>query len=215
MQTLYFYHDPMCSWCWGYRPVSDMLFERLPAGISRQNVLGGLAPDTSVPMPLAQQAAISGHWKKIHDMLGTEFNFDFWEKCEARRETYPACRAVIAASHQDKAEQMINAIQRAYYLLAMNPSDLSTLELLARELAINTQRFSADLRSAEVELELQRQVRFARLSPISGFPSLALEAAGQLIPVRLDHRSFQVTLDHLQHIVESADMHRTNRSESL
>ncbi|MFT6977114.1 MAG: putative protein-disulfide isomerase, partial [Shewanella psychromarinicola] len=23
--TLYYVHDPMCSWCWGYRPTWDTL----------------------------------------------------------------------------------------------------------------------------------------------------------------------------------------------
>jgi putative protein-disulfide isomerase len=44
MPVLYYYHDPMCSWCWGYRPVADQLFSSLPAWITRVNVLGGLAP---------------------------------------------------------------------------------------------------------------------------------------------------------------------------
>jgi protein-disulfide isomerase-like protein with CxxC motif len=54
---------------------------------------------------------------------GTEFNFDFWTKCQPRRDTYKACRAVIAASQQNAEEAMIEAIQKAYYLRAMNPSE--------------------------------------------------------------------------------------------
>ena len=215
MVTLYFYHDPMCSWCWGYRPVSDQLFDRLGPGIRRVNVLGGLAPDSDVAMPLAQRTAISGHWRRIHEMLGTEFNFAFWEKCDARRATYPACRAVIAASDQGQAEPMIDAIQRAYYLRAMNPSDLSTLDFLAHELALDCDRFSADLRSQAVELRLQRQVRFARQSSIAGFPSLALKIADRLIPVQLDYRSYQVTLDHLHDLLASADLGSDIASDTL
>ena len=82
-------------------------------------------------MPAEMRQRISGHWRTIHEMLGTEFNFDFWAKCKPRRSTYPACRAVIAAEYQNMGAEMTNAIQHAYYLRAMNPSDLETLEMLA------------------------------------------------------------------------------------
>jgi len=197
MRLLYYYHDPMCSWCWAYRPVSDRLFASLPDSIRRVNILGGLAPDSDEPMPAAMQATIATYWQRIHEQLGTEFNFDFWQDCTPRRSTYPACRAVIAAGRQDQEEDMIDAIQRAYYLRAMNPSDLPTLQLLAEDLGLDTRQFAADISSTELDGELQRQVEFARRSPISGFPSLTLELQGELVPVRLDYESDKVTLDHL------------------
>ena len=200
MHTLYFYHDPMCSWCWAYRPTSDELFASLPDRIHRVNILGGLAPDTNDPMPQAQQAAIAGHWRKIHGMLGTEFNFDFWDRCEPRRSTYPACRAAIAAGRQDREEDMVDAIQRAYYLRALNPSDLSTLQLLAGELGLDTERFTTDIQSQVLDAELLRQVRFAAQSPISGVPSLVLEVDDQLHSVRLDYQHAGATLQHIDQL---------------
>lgn len=198
--TLYFYHDPMCSWCWGYRPVSDELFARLPPTVKKKNVLGGLAPDSDEPMSAELRQMIMGHWQRIRDLLGTDFNFDFWTDCEPRRSTYPACRAVIAAGRQDAEEAMIESIQYAYYQRAMNPSDTDTLEFLATELDLDPRRFAADLRSAETNDELLRQVRFARSSPIGGFPSLAIGVDGRLVPVRLDYRDHRVTLAHLKEL---------------
>jgi len=195
--TLYFYHDPMCSWCWGYRPTSDLLVENLPDNVRVEKILGGLAPDSDKPMPDEMQKKLPQAWRRIHDMLGTEFNYDFWTNCSPRRSTYPACRAVIAAAFQNSADEMTDAIQRAYYLRAMNPSDLETLEMLAAELELNTEKFSADIRSAETEHELKRQVSFARRSPISGFPSLCVELDGQLTPVLQDYRDYTATLTHL------------------
>ena len=204
MLTLYFYHDPMCSWCWAYRPTSDKLFASLPDSIHRVNILGGLAPDTDDAMPQAQQRAISGYWHKIHDLLGTEFNFDFWDKCEPRRSTYPACRAVIAAGHQDREEAMIDAIQNAYYLRALNPSNLSTLQALAEELDLDAKRFAADIRSNALDQELLEQVRFAAQSPISGFPSLALAVNDTLHRVRMDYQSHTLTLQHIDELAGTA-----------
>jgi putative protein-disulfide isomerase len=198
MAQLYYYHDPMCSWCWGYQPVAEQLFANLPANVTRVNILGGLAPDSDEPMPAELRRAIPGYWRKIEAMLGTQFNYDFWTNCEPRRSTYPACRAVIAAAGQGAEEPMINAIQRAYYLRAMNPSNVSTLETLAAELGLDATQFAADIGSAEVETELQRQVQFTRQSPIEGFPSLVLEREGELMPVQQDYHSASTTLDHLK-----------------
>ena len=204
MLTLYFYHDPMCSWCWAYRPTSDKLFASLPDSIHRVNILGGLAPDTDDPMPQSQQTAISGYWHKIHGMLGTEFNFDFWDKCEPRRSTYPACRAVIAASRQDREEAMTDAIQRAYYLRALNPSNLSTLQSLANELGLDSERFATDIRSRALDQELLEQVHFAAQSPISGFPSLVLAVDDKLHRVRMDYQSHTLSLRHIDELAGAA-----------
>jgi putative protein-disulfide isomerase len=201
MPTLYYFHDPMCSWCWGYRPSSQNLFAALPEEMQRVNVLGGLAPDSDEPMTPAMREAISGHWRRIEAMLGTRFNHDFWTQCEPRRSTYPACRAVLAASKQAAEEQMIMAIQQAYYLQARNPSDVSVLCALAAQSGLDEPRFLADIHSAEVEAELQRQLEFTRSVPITGFPSLVLEIDDQLFPIRLDYKNHEMTLDEITRII--------------
>ena len=43
--VLYYVHDPMCSWCWGFRPTWLALQDQLPEGVRVQRLLGGLAPD--------------------------------------------------------------------------------------------------------------------------------------------------------------------------
>ena len=61
-------------------------------------LLGGLAPDSDLPMPEQMKLTIAGYWQTIQDrVLGTQFNYDFWTKCQPRRSTYPSCRAVLAA----------------------------------------------------------------------------------------------------------------------
>ncbi len=193
----------MCSWCWGYRPVSDRLFSSLPVSVNLNKVVGGLAPDSDEPMPEDLRVKLPGAWQRIHDLLGTEFNFDFWTECNPRRSTYPACRAVLAAGRQDRYDEMTDAIQRAYYLRAMNPSDLETLELLAQELGLDGDKFAADIRSHNIEAELQQQVQFSRESPIDGFPSLVLELDGSMIPVTRDYTDPRPTLEHIDTLLAS------------
>ena len=188
---LLYFHDPMCSWCWAFRPAFTALHAQLPTELTLRRVVGGLAPDNDQPMPEEMRAKVKGFWRTIEETVpGTHFNFAFWENCTPRRSTYNACRAVLAAARQSPKyeEPMIEAIQRAYYLDARNPSDLDTLIELAAEIGLDRERFVAEIASAAVEAQLREEVAFARRGPIHGFPSLAVRTESGLQPVEVDYR---------------------------
>jgi putative protein-disulfide isomerase len=195
---LYYAHDPMCSWCWAYRPRLLQLREHLPEQISWQNVLGGLAPDNDQPMPEQTRQMIQGHWHRIQSDIGTEFNFDFWTQCQPRRDTYKACRAVISAARQDAEEAMIEAIQKAYYLRARNPSDPETLADLASELGLDRPLFVEDFCSEKTEAELRRHFLLRDGLNVRGFPSLVLKHDSRLTIIHHDYQDFRVSLAEIQ-----------------
>ncbi|MCG8416880.1 MAG: DsbA family protein [Proteobacteria bacterium] len=180
MPKLIYVADPMCSWCWGYKPTLDTVRDKVGDSVDIQYVMGGLARDSDEPMPAETQAYVKGQWDKVAQKTGAAFNWDFWDKCKPRRSTYPACRAVIAASLQGKAAEraMFEAIQHAYYQEARNPSDVSTLLELASELGLDQRKFAEDLRSEAVETLLQEGFQLRRSLNANQFPSLILEAGG-------------------------------------
>jgi putative protein-disulfide isomerase len=154
----------------------EVVKKNLPSGMTLVHVLGGLAPDTEEPMPEAMREKLKDIWRTIQVKVpGTEFNFRYWEVCTPRRSTYRACRAVIAAGGQGPA--MIEAIQRAYYLEARNPSDQSTLIDLARELGIDAETFAHDLDHPDTQAELERQIALTQAYGVKGFPTLLLETS--------------------------------------
>jgi putative protein-disulfide isomerase len=188
--TLYYIHDPMCSWCWGFRPTLERLLADLPSHIQVKRLLGGLAPDTDEPMPQEMCEWLQQTWRKISDHIpGTQFNHDFWTRCAPRRSTYPACRAVIAARRQDPRldEAMTFAIQRAYYLQACNPSDRETLVALAREIGADTEMFAQSLEAPETQAELEREIETVRVMDSRRFPSLVLDLEGSRWRVPVDY----------------------------
>lgn len=115
--TLTYVYDPMCSWCWGYRPTWELLKGNLRGVVSIQYCLGGLAPDCDQVMQDDMQQVLQQTWRKISQQLGTQFNFDFWQHCQPKRSTYNACRAVIVARTQNLEQEMYLAIQQGYYTL--------------------------------------------------------------------------------------------------
>lgn len=189
---LLYFHDPMCSWCWAFRPAWTDLCTQLPTGLTVRRVVGGLAPDSDAPMPPDMRQKLKGIWQTIQERVpGTRFNFAFWDNCTPRRSTYNACRAVLAAArlsptHEDR---MIHAIQQAYYLQARNTSDISTLVDLALDIGLDRALFAAELTGSGVQTRLDEEIALARNAPINGFPSLLMRTPSGLHPVALDYRN--------------------------
>ncbi len=198
---LYYFHDPMCSWCWAFTPLWNDIVSGLPENVIAQRILGGLAPDTDQPMPLEMQTKLKGIWQKIQQVVpGTEFNFDLWEKCSPRRSTYQACRAVIAARNQALAneEAMILAIQQAYYLEARNPSDVDTLIALSDKIGLDRDSFIADMKSPAVNQVLMQEIEFMEKLGVKGFPTLLLENKGVFTNIPYDYKDVSSVLHQLK-----------------
>ena len=193
----------MCSWCWAFRPTWAAITSQISDQVDVVGVLGGLAADTTQPMPEEMRAKLQNIWKTIQQRVpGTEFNFDFWQVCKPRRSTYAACRAVIAAVNQSPEfeQSMILAIQTAYYLRALNPSDDTTLIDLAVGLEMDRERFAGDLNSDQTQQELERQIVFSRTLGVSGYPSLVLEHDDRLRKIPLDYNDPAVVLNALKDV---------------
>lgn len=190
--TLYYVHDPMCSWCWGFSRVFDELLDTLPKEITVKRLLGGLAPDSDLTMPESMQESIKSNWSRIEETIsGVKFNFDFWQKCTPRRSTYPACRAVISARNQgvEYDEKMTKAIQYAYYQQARNTSDSSTHIELAQELNLSIEKFKKDLLSDKTNLIFNKEMALCRKLYVESYPSLVLVVSNGCFKIKIDYNN--------------------------
>jgi len=203
--ALVYIMDPMCSWCWAFKPV----IEEIRAAFPEFNVYtlpGGLAPDSSEPMPEAQKVQISSIWKKIESTVGTTFNHDFWTQCEPRRSTYPTCRALLLARDIGKENEMIESIQRAYYLNAQNPSDMATLALCAAEIGMDIEPFKQAMVSDELDQRLQQELTFHQRLGVQGFPSLVLKVADRWMGIGLDYKDAKPMIEQIKAGIEKTDI---------
>ena len=195
--TLYYIHDPMCSWCWGFNSTWKNVKDSLPSSISIQYILGGLAPDSSEPMPIEMRKYIQTSWSKIEQKIsGVKFNYDFWDNCTPKRSTYPACRAVIAVKNQnpDLEQAIIKLIQQAYYVDAKNPSEDSTLIELAKTLDIDIKQFTHDLNFESTQQQLLDDIALMQTLGVSSFPSLVLKIGTDLKSINIDYNDVDLIL---------------------
>ena len=198
--TLYYVHDPICSWCWGFSKTWQEVKKLLPNSINIQYILGGLSPDNNEAMPTEMREYVQLNWKKIEQKIpGVKFNYDFWTKCSPKRSTYPACRAVIAVKNQNLklSIKMIELIQQAYYLEAKNPSEDSTLVSLADSLNLDIDQFISDLNSKQTQQKLLDDITLAQSLGAHGFPSLVLKTKNGIEPIAIDYNNSITILNQI------------------
>ena len=191
---LYYFHDPMCSWCYAFDTVLTEIESLLPDSIRLTKIIGGLAADSDTPMPAHLINTIQSAWQQIEKTVPhVQFNFEFWSKNQPFRSTYPACRAVLAAKKQSPAfeNKMIQQIQWAYYKNAENPSLNETLILCAERIDLDVELFKIDLTSLEIELALQKDIQFSRSLSVSSYPSLRLDIDKKLVTINIDYNNTQ------------------------
>ena len=194
--TLFYVHDPMCSWCWGFDAVRQQLFDQVSGDMEIERLLGGLAPDSDQPMPESMQQMLQQTWARINQLTGAPFNFDFWRDCSPRRSTYPSNRAVIAAREQGESHDaaMTARIQQAYYQEARNPSDDDTLVSLAADIGLDPERFETALNSEVTQATLHDEIARSRAMGVEGFPSLVVARGNDLRHVRVNYTNLDAML---------------------
>lgn len=196
---LYYIHDPMCSWCWGFKTCWDDMQAQLSDKLSIHYVVGGLAPETHEPMPMEMRETLQQTWQRVSEKTGAAFNYDFWTSNTPMRSTYPACKAVLLARDEGKELEMISAIQQFYYQQAGNPSDYGQLCLLAEGLGLEVEAFRREVQSDPANQRLLDEIMFAESLGAQGFPSLVLDKDGEKIFIPHSYTDVEDNLRRIEH----------------
>jgi len=116
-----------------------------------------------------------------------------------KRSTYPACRAVIAIKRQKPSleVQMIDLIQKSYYLEAKNPSEDSTLIDLASKLDIDIKKFAKNLNDDKTQQILLENINLAQKLGAKSFPSLILQEEDRLKHIKIDYNDSEFILKQI------------------
>ncbi len=211
--TLLHFHDPMCSWCWAFKPTWLTIQSGLDSDIEVQHITGGLAPDSDTPMPESMKTMLQGTWQRIEQTVpGTRFNYAFWTDTSPRRSTYPACRAVVAARLLDpgREQDMITGIQHAYYLNARNPSNNDVLIDVATQVGFDRDEYAARLTSDEVQTTFEQDLSLAARTGAQGFPSLFLTSAiTGPVPIPVDYNNAHAVISRIHETREALAKHNS------
>ncbi|MEQ1663338.1 MAG: DsbA family protein [Thiobacillus sp.] len=179
---LWFFADPMCSWCWGFSPVIEAVRDHYQDRLNVALVMGGLRPGTTEPMTPAAREDILHHWRQVHERTGQPFRFDDALPAGFIYDTEPAARAVITAGGLDPAHTfaMYRAIQHAFYAQGRDVTQPTDLAELATSLGLNAAVFLHTFDSDIMRTRTQAHFAHSRKAGVKGFPTLILQRGEQL-----------------------------------
>ena len=172
---LTYFGDPMCSWCWGFRPVLEQITGEYPE-LQRIVVMGGLRGGEEKPMDDALARMIQNGWHRIEKNTGQPFNHQLWKNHRPLATTWPACRAVLSARLLDGELEwpFMVAMFKAYFTQGRDPSRVETHMAVADHLGINPAVYQGMLESAAPEKALQQDLLVVRRFGVTGFPTVVL-----------------------------------------
>ncbi len=178
---LWYFADPMCSWCWGFSPVIERVRDEYRERMKVALVLGGLRHETT-PMTAAQRDDILHHWHQVHARTGQPFRFENALPDGFVYDTEPASRAVVAVGGLDPALAfpLFKAIQTAFYAEGRDITQPGVLADLAAGLGVDAAAFQSAFGSDAARARTQAHFRQARQAGVRGFPALILQQDAQL-----------------------------------
>ena len=197
---LFYFADPMCSWCWGFSPVMKALMGVFRDQLALTLVMGGLRAGNTASMAPAMRQEILHHWRDVAERSGQPFSFDGALPDGFVYDTEPPCRAVVAMRQlkRDTAFPLLEALQHAFYVDQKDVTWLETLVELAVGVGAERERFQEMFESDVIKTKTKSDFDFAHRLGIRGFPSLVFKDARGY---RLLTGGYQ-SLDRLQPIAE-------------
>ncbi len=176
-RVLWYFADPMCSWCWGFAPVISSIKDNYSDRVKIALMLGGLRPGTTEPMTPKSREEILHHWQDVHRMTGQPFAFEGAMPEGFIYDTEPPSRAVIAVAdiNPDTIFPYFKSVQGAFYVRGLNVTQRDVLADLAEHHNIERTMFFDRFDSSDMRKKTQTHFQIARQSGVRGFPTVVLQ----------------------------------------
>ncbi len=174
---LWYFADPMCSWCWGFSPVIEAVRAGYGERLSIALILGGLRPGTTAPMTASLRDEILHHWHEVHKMTGQSFSFDGAMPDGFIYDTEPASRAVVTVAElsPESIFSYFKSIQSAFYVGQQDVTRAETLAELATQYDIAAETFLAHFHADTAKQKTVQHFQTTQQAGVRGFPSLVIQ----------------------------------------
>ncbi|HNL54358.1 MAG TPA: DsbA family protein [Turneriella sp.] len=191
---LYYFADPMCSWCYGFAPVFDKLRAAYANELDIRLVMGGLRPgQLAEPMTPARARLMRQHWREVAKMTGQPFEDDILKREDFLYDTEPAAKAVVVMEliHPEAAYAYYHAIQAEFYRGKADITDAEVLAEIAAQHGADKAQFLEVFASDTAHKETWGQFTFSASLGVKGFPALVLEEDNQFMLLMRGYQPFE------------------------
>lgn len=191
-KRIFYFADPMCSWCWGFSPVIAAIVGACGEAALVRLVVGGLRVGTTAPMDERAKAAIRAHWEHVQAATGQPFDFAFFAREGFVYDTGPACRAAVAMRNlaPENTFAYLETLQRGFYAEGRDVTEPAVLAALAEPFCAGADVFAAVYAAPEVEEATLADFRLTQALGIGGFPAVVLKDEAGLVPLTVGYQPF-------------------------
>jgi len=178
---LWYFADPMCSWCWGFSPIIENIRSTYAESLNIALMLGGLRPGTTEPMSAKMRDEILHHWHEVHKLTGQSFSFDGAMPEGFIYDTEPASRAVVTVAEfsPDKIFPYFKSIQSSFYVEQVDVTKADHLAELASHQGIDTEQFLSHFHSEAAKQKTRQHFQGTLQAGVRGFPTLVLQQGSE------------------------------------
>jgi len=179
---LWYFADPMCSWCWGFSPVMKRVREQFGDRIRISLNLGGLRPGTREPMGARQREEILHHWQQVNKLTGQQFKFEGALPDGFVYDTEPPSRATLVVGQllPGRTLEFFATVHRACYLEGKDVTRQSVLAELAAQFDIPADEFNRLFECDELKQKTQMHFRRTHQAGVRGFPTTVWQDGEQV-----------------------------------
>ncbi len=176
-RVLWYFADPMCSWCWGFAPVMTAILDMYQEELQLALVMGGLRPGTLEPVAAQFRAETLHHWQEVQQRTGQSFTFEGAMPDGFVYDTEPPSRAVVVVAElQPEARfRYFKSVQAAFYVEQQDVTRPETLATLAHEHNVDKTEFLERFESEDIKRRTQMHFDQTYQAGIRGFPAAILQ----------------------------------------
>ncbi|MDP2537008.1 DsbA family protein [Alteromonas stellipolaris] len=183
MVTVHYFFDPMCGWCYGATPLAEIL--QVAPNINLVLHAGGMIHRREMDDDFRTMA--QGFDKKIALQTGQLFSKEYRDRLSSNKtiilDSYITAQAVSVMEQLcGRGFDMLKAIQKAHYQLAIDVSDQRILTSIADQLGISQSEWLNLMRLKGVHIvdDIQQSQQLMKQWGVSGFPTFIIEKEGSL-----------------------------------
>lgn len=198
---MYYFTDPMCSWCYGFSPAVKKLKENYE-NIDLEIISGGFSPYSQQVVDDEYKDFLIYHWKNVNARSGQFFDHSMKFISESfRYDTEPSSRALMVIKELLPKQdfEFLSLMQKAFYVEGKDITNDIILAELANEMGVEVNVFLERFHSEEMKLKTNQGFQFSRQLGVQGFPTLlALENGATKAIARgfQDYTSLKTTVDN-------------------
>ncbi|ACU60193.1 DsbA family protein [Chitinophaga pinensis] len=171
---LFYFTDPMCSWCYGFSTTVKKIKEEHP-DVDLQIISGGFAPFSDQVVTDEYRKFLEYHWRNVNLRSGQQFDHAMKFVSDTfRYDTEPSSRAltVVQSLLPEKDFEYLRLLQQSFYVEGRDITNDGVLADLAEAIGIDKHTFSARFHSDEMKRKTLQGFEFSRQLGVQGFPTL-------------------------------------------